>query len=92
LEAGETQRRIFLLSAWKETDLFTDEEKALLALAEEVALIDHDGVSDETYELAEQYFTSETIADIIMEAIVMSALNRIGVSTQLAKRIKAVAH
>ena len=36
LHAGETQQRIFLLSAWRETTLFIPEERAILALTEEV--------------------------------------------------------
>src|SRR4051812_43701741 len=36
---GETTQRIFLLNAWRETDLFTEEEKVLLAITEEVTLI-----------------------------------------------------
>ena len=83
LKVGETQQRLFVLSAWKETDLFTPEEKALLALTEEVTLIHKDGVSDATYKQAEQYFTAEAISDIIMSVIVMSAWNRIAVSTHL---------
>src|ERR1700740_1022613 len=43
LKAGETQQRLFLVSAWKETTIFTDEEKAMLALTEEVTLIHPDG-------------------------------------------------
>lgn len=53
LKSGETQQRLYLLSAWKETTLFTDEEKALLALTEEVTLIHQNGVSDSTYKQAE---------------------------------------
>ena len=47
LKVGETQQRIFLLNAWRETDLFTEEEKAILALTEEVTLISKHGVRDE---------------------------------------------
>ena len=56
LKIGETQQRIFLLSAWRETDLFTDEEKAILALTEEVTLISKHGVRSETYNQAEEIF------------------------------------
>src|SRR6478609_7631061 len=49
LKLGETPQRIFLLNAWRETDLYTPEEKAMLALTEEVTLIHHKGVSEETY-------------------------------------------
>jgi AhpD family alkylhydroperoxidase len=81
LKIGETQQRLFLLNAWKETTLFTDEEKSLLALVEEVTLIHHHGVSDHTYKEAEKYFSSQTIGEIIMSTVLMNAWNRIAVST-----------
>ncbi|MDF3077356.1 MAG: carboxymuconolactone decarboxylase family protein [Sphingobacteriaceae bacterium] len=80
LKAGETQQRLFVLSAWRETDLFTAEEKALLALAEEVTLIHAQGISDNVYREASQFFSEERIAEIIMSAIVMSSWNRIAIS------------
>lgn len=83
LQAGETQQRIFLLSAWRETSLFTEEERAILMLTEEVTLISQHGVSDETYKLAGQFFSEETIAEIIMAIVLINAWNRIAVSTQL---------
>lgn len=49
LKIGETQRRIFALSAWKESPLFSEIERMVLQLTEEVTLISADGVSDETY-------------------------------------------
>jgi AhpD family alkylhydroperoxidase len=81
LEAGEKQQRIFLLSAWRETDLFTPEEKALLALTEEVTLISQHGVSDETYENARALFDEKAIAEIISRAVIINAWNRFAVST-----------
>ena len=83
LKIGETQQRIFVLSAWRETDLFTDEEKALLALTEEVTLIHLKGVTDETYKRAEKFFGAETIAQIIMAIVLINAWNRIAVSTHM---------
>lgn len=83
LVIGETQQRIFVLSAWKETDLFTPEEKAILALTEEVTLIHQHGISDETYQQAEVFFNAETIGNIIMATIAMNGWNRIAVSTHL---------
>jgi AhpD family alkylhydroperoxidase len=83
LKIGETQQRLFLLSAWRETDLFTDEEKAILALTEEVTLIHEHGVSDETYHAVEKYFSPEMIAEIIMSIVLINSWNRITVSTHL---------
>ncbi|MEI9943557.1 MAG: carboxymuconolactone decarboxylase family protein [Chitinophagaceae bacterium] len=83
LKIGETQQRLFVLSAWRETTLFTDEEKALLALVEEVTLIHRNGVSDDTYKAAEKFFNAETIGEIIMSTVLMNAWNRIAVSTHM---------
>ncbi|GAB3503276.1 carboxymuconolactone decarboxylase family protein [Spirosoma knui] len=83
LQAGELPQRIFLLSAWKETSLFTPEEKAILALTEEVTLIHQYGVSDETYSQARSFFDDQTIGEIISLIVVINSWNRIAVSTQL---------
>jgi AhpD family alkylhydroperoxidase len=83
LKVGETQQRLLLLSAWKETNLFTEEEKAILALVEEVTLIHQNGVSDSTYQRAEKYFSADTIGEVIMSTVLMNAWNRIAVSTHM---------
>jgi AhpD family alkylhydroperoxidase len=83
LKAGETQQRIFLLSAWREANLFTDEEKAILALTEEVTSIHQHGVSEPVYKEAEKFFDAQTIAQIIMSVVLINAWNRIAVSTQI---------
>lgn len=81
LKNGETNQRIFLLSAWKETsDIFTGEERAVLAITEEVTLIQLKGLSDETYEKAVQFFSENQIAEIIMAVITINAWNRIALS------------
>ncbi len=81
LKYGETQQRIFLLNAWKETDLFTEEEKALLAVTEEVTLISRQGLSHETYQNVLKHFSEETLAQIIMSIVVINAWNRIAISS-----------
>lgn len=83
LKYGETNQRIFLLNAWRETNLFTEEEKVILAITEEITLIHNHGLSDETYKKAEQFFDKNTIAQIIMATVTINAWNRIAVSTQL---------
>ncbi|QKJ64888.1 carboxymuconolactone decarboxylase family protein [Flavobacterium sp. M31R6] len=83
LKYGETNQRIFLLNAWRETNLFTEEEKVILAITEEITLIHNHGLSDDTYKKAEQFFDKNTIAQIIMAIVTINAWNRIAVSTQL---------
>lgn len=84
LKIGETPQRLFLLHAWRDSDLFTSEEKALLKLTEEITLIHANGVSDETYQLALQFFGEKKVGEIIMTVTLINAWNRIAVSSHLA--------
>lgn len=81
LKNGETQQRIFLLNAWREVNLFTEEEKALLAMTEEITLISQKGVTSETYQKALQFFDENEIAQIIVAIATINAWNRIAIST-----------
>ncbi|HEY4327576.1 MAG TPA: carboxymuconolactone decarboxylase family protein [Mucilaginibacter sp.] len=82
LKIGETQRRIFALSAWRESPLFTEEERAVLKLTEAVTLISVDGVSDETYAKVRKIYGERGLAQIIMQLIIINSWNRIAVSTR----------
>ncbi len=88
IKNGESTQRIFLLNAWRETNLFTEEEKVILAITEEITLIANDGLSDETYSKAEQFFDKNVIAQIIMAVVTINAWNRIAISTNLGFNIK----
>jgi AhpD family alkylhydroperoxidase len=83
LKAGETARRIFLLNAWKETQLFTKEEKIILALTEAVTLIHQNGVTDPLYREAESVLGATYLAQVIMAIVTINAWNRIAISTKL---------
>lgn len=82
LQQGETAQRIFLLDAWRETELFTDEEKVVLAITEEVTLIHQQGLTDATYAQAEKFFDEHYIGQIIMAVATINAWNRIAISTK----------
>ncbi len=81
-EHGETEQRIYALTAWRETPFFTEEERAILALTEEVTLI-HNRVLDETYATAAKLFDEKYLSQVLMAIIVINAWNRIGVATNL---------
>ncbi|MES2486416.1 MAG: carboxymuconolactone decarboxylase family protein [Bacteroidota bacterium] len=83
LKYDETPQRIFVLPAWRETNLFTPEERAILALAEEVALISNGGVSDATYATAMEVLGETYVAQAIMATVTINAWNRIAISTQM---------
>jgi AhpD family alkylhydroperoxidase len=80
-EAGETAVRLHQVAAWRESAVFTDAERAALALAEEgTRLADaHHGVSDETWAgVRKHYDEDETVALVCLVGLV-NAANRLGV-------------
>ncbi|UTA69361.1 carboxymuconolactone decarboxylase family protein [Emticicia sp. 21SJ11W-3] len=79
---GETEQRIYLLSAWRETTLYTEEERTALALTEEVTMIQNQA-SNETYLKAERLFGPTLLAQIIMVIVTINAWNRIAITTEL---------
>jgi AhpD family alkylhydroperoxidase len=83
LKNGETNQRIFLLNAWKETTLFTEEEKVILAITEEITLIHNQELTDQTYQKAIAIFGQNYLAQVIMAVVTINAWNRIAVSTHL---------
>jgi AhpD family alkylhydroperoxidase len=81
-KAGETEQRIYTLSAWRDTDFFSEEEQAILAITEEVTLINNH-VKDETYTNAARILGEKYLAEVIMAIITINAWNRIAISTKL---------
>lgn len=83
MKLGETDQRIFLLNAWRETTLFTEEERIILAMTEEITHISQHGLSEETYQKALNLFTKNYIATIIIAITTINAWNRIAISTHM---------
>lgn len=79
-KAGETERRLYALNAWRETPFFTEEERAMLALTEAVTLITK-GVPDDVYNHAVNVLGEQMTAQVIMGTAIINAWNRIGIST-----------
>lgn len=80
-KAGESEQRIYLLNAWRDTNLYNEEEKAILALTEEITLIQNQ-VSDETYDKAEALFDEAYLAQIIMAIVTINAWNRLAITSR----------
>lgn len=83
LADGENQKRIFALSAWWESPLFTEKEKTLLAITDEVTLIAEQGLTEKTFEAAGKFFTDNEIAQIIIQIGTVNTWNRIAISTHM---------
>ncbi len=80
LKHGETPQRIFLLDAWRDTELFTAAERTLLQVTEEVTQISHHGLTKGTYDEALAAFGENYLAQIVMAVATISAWNRICIS------------
>ncbi|TYB49344.1 carboxymuconolactone decarboxylase family protein [Actinomadura chibensis] len=79
--AGETTVRLSLVAAWRETTVFTEAERAALALAEEgTRLADaHHGVSDATWERVREHYDDDQIAALVSLVALINAANRLNV-------------
>ncbi|MCP3017007.1 carboxymuconolactone decarboxylase family protein [Nocardiopsis dassonvillei] len=87
LEAGESQQRLFLVSAWYEAgEIFTDAERAALALTDEITRLGEHGVSDEAYDGAAEHFEDQELAALIAGIAMMNLYNRLAVTSHLHPR------
>ncbi|CAM1371665.1 carboxymuconolactone decarboxylase family protein [Tenacibaculum xiamenense] len=83
LSIGETKERIFQLNAWKDSESFTNEEKAILQMTEEITLIHKKGLDGNTYQKAISLFGESYTCQIIMAITTINSWNRIAVSTHM---------
>lgn len=81
--AGESQQRLNVLRAWREVDgLYTDRERAALALTEAVTLISVDGVPDDVWSDVRESFDERETAALIMAIATINVWNRLAISTR----------
>jgi AhpD family alkylhydroperoxidase len=80
---GESERRIYLLGAWWETDLYNEQERAALALTDAMTrLCVTQDVPDQVYEQAVSVFTEDQYRVVAWAITVINAFNRLGVTSR----------
>jgi len=77
--AGETEQRLYALSAWRETPFFSDRERAALEWTEALTLISENDVSDELYEYVRSQFAEQEIVNLTMAVITINGWNRLAI-------------
>ncbi|AKG35599.1 carboxymuconolactone decarboxylase family protein [Paenibacillus durus] len=77
---GETEQRIFCVSAWGECAFYSDAEKAALELAEHVTLVQAKRVPEELYHRVREHYSEREYVDLIMLINQMNSWNRISIS------------
>jgi AhpD family alkylhydroperoxidase len=77
---GESEQRLYALSAWADTPFFTDRERAALAWAEAVTLVADGHVPDEVFELARKHFSDKELVDLTLAVVAINGWNRLCIS------------
>jgi AhpD family alkylhydroperoxidase len=76
---GETEQRIYALSAWRETPFFDERERAALAWTEALTHIGA-GVPDNVYELVRRHFDEAQLVDLTYAIVAINGWNRIAIA------------
>jgi AhpD family alkylhydroperoxidase len=77
---GETEQRLYALTAWRETPFFTERERAALAWTEAVTEVSQTHVPDAVYELASQHFNEKELVDLTFAVVAINGWNRLAIS------------
>ena len=78
--AGESEQRIYALSAWRETPFFNDRERAALEWTEAVTLVGETHVPDELYARVSLQFTEDELVALTFGVVVINSWNRLAIS------------
>lgn len=76
---GETEQRLYELSAWRETPFYSDRERAALEWAETLTRIGSHHVSDELYRRTLEHFTEEELVGLTFGVIAINCWNRVAI-------------
>lgn len=77
---GETEQRIYLLNAWRESPFYSDAERVVLELTEAVTSISANGVPDDLYNRVREHFDEKQYVDLIILINTINSWNRLSIS------------
>ncbi|ROZ44634.1 carboxymuconolactone decarboxylase family protein [Rhodococcus sp. WS3] len=88
-KAGVTEQKLYLLNAWEEArDLYSDKERAALALTEAVTVLTDGFVPDAVYNEAAEHFADAELAQLISVILTINVWNRIAVTSRMAPPVR----
>src|SRR5262245_38511451 len=79
---GETEQRLYGLSAWRETPYYTDRERAALEWTEALTLVADTHVPDEVYERVRKHFSEAELITLSMAVVQINGWNRLAIATR----------
>jgi AhpD family alkylhydroperoxidase len=80
---GESEERLYMLTSWRESHLYSERERAALAWTEAVTLISQTGAPDDVYEEARNHFDEKEISDLTVAIAAINAWNRMAIGFRL---------
>lgn len=83
-KAGETEERIYMLDAWRESPLYNPRERAALAWTEALTRLTETGAPDKDYEMIAEQFSLEEQVNLTMAIVVINGFNRLGVGFRVS--------
>jgi AhpD family alkylhydroperoxidase len=85
---GESEERLYLLDAWRESPLYSERERAALAWTESVTLVSETHVPDAVYDEVRRHFSEEELVKLTMLVVTINAWNRIAISFRSVHPVK----
>ena len=77
---GETEQRLYVLEAWRESPFYSDRERAALAWAEAVTTLTNKDVPDEVYEQARAQFSEAELVNLTLAVVAINGWNRFNIA------------
>ena len=77
---GETEQRLYVLEAWRESPFYSDRERAALAWAEAVTTLSNKDVPDDVYEQARAQFSEAELVNLTLAVIAINGWNRLNIA------------
>lgn len=79
---GETEQRLYGLSAWRETPYYSARERAALELTEALTLVSETGVPDDVYERVRQQFSEDELVHLSLAIVSINGFNRLNIAAR----------
>ncbi len=77
---GETEQRLYVLPAWRETSFYNERERAALEWTEAVTLISQNHIEDELFERVRKVFSPKELAELTLAVVAINGWNRFSIS------------
>jgi AhpD family alkylhydroperoxidase len=77
---GESEQRLYLLNAWRESPFYSERERAALAWTEAVTLVADSQVPDDVYDEARKQFSEDELVNLTMALVAINGANRLNIA------------